>query len=372
MTDPAARASSGGPMLSVVIPVYNAEKFLVRCLNSVTGSTFTDFEVICVDDGSQDNSLQILRDFAEKDPRFRILTQDHCFAGAARNAGIGAASGKYIHFLDADDEIEPYAYEKWLESMEAAGGDVCECLYSNIDSETGRLIEQPKYEPYEEGIPISLLSGEKSAISLLRGHVVPWNKLYLKSFLTDNGILFDNLICAEDRAFYFEVILKARKIIRIPLRLVKHRVGNHTYLDGSNIRFRHFDVEFKSFERIWSLVESSPDFVRKQVLDCCIGDSFYYYYRSIGTEYDQPIRRMLMAYWPPYLPLLGNMVYRSWWYLLYRIIAVAEKHRSYGEFLLFVFSRLYRMKKLRFIAKAFSGILAGLHELTSVFNQGQQ
>ena len=89
----------------MVIPVYNSEAYLKKCLDSMQVSSFTNLEILCVDDGSTDRSMEILRSYARADPRIRIFTQDHQYAGAARNTGIKAASGKYIHFLDSDDEI---------------------------------------------------------------------------------------------------------------------------------------------------------------------------------------------------------------------------------------------------------------------------
>ena len=124
-------------MVSVVIPVYNSEKYLEKCLDSVLASTFSDLEILCVDDGSGDRSMEILRAYVHKDPRIRILAQDHQFAGAARNAGIKAATGRYIHFLDSDDEIMPDAYEKLAEAAEASRADVCECLYLFRNELTG-------------------------------------------------------------------------------------------------------------------------------------------------------------------------------------------------------------------------------------------
>ena len=364
MIDPILKNKPAAPLLSVVIPVYNAEKYLGRCLDSVKASTFTAFEVICVDDGSTDRSMQILRSYAESDPRFRILTQHHQYAGAARNKGMRAASGKYIHFLDADDEILPSAYEKWIEAAEKAGAEVCECLFRNIDAGTGRLIRDPVYFPYDEDVPLVLAPGHKNTVSLLRGRVVPWNKIYLKSFLLQEEIAFDDLICAEDRSFYFEVIFKVRRIIRLRDRFILHRVGIAGSLDGSDLRSRHFEVEFRSFERIWKMAEGYPPFIQKHVLDACIGDSYSYYLRAAGTEYEDSIRRMLRAYWPVYFPVLGKDIQRSWWYMYYRIDTAAD-HGPYRRFLLFlgkIFLWLSRHKNLparciRYALKQFMNIL---------------
>lgn len=98
--------------ISVIIPVYNVEKYLRECLDSVVNQTFKDIEIICVDDGSTDKSLEILQEYKRKDDRFVILQQRHSGAGAARNYGLKLAEGKYIQFLDSDDYFEPTLLEE--------------------------------------------------------------------------------------------------------------------------------------------------------------------------------------------------------------------------------------------------------------------
>ena len=335
------------PLISVVMPVYNAEAFLDKSLGSVLKSTVTDLEIICIDDGSDDRSLSMLHDYASKDDRFRILTQNHLYAGAARNAGILAARGKYIHFLDADDSIVPEAYEKLLAAAEAHQVDVCECLYRNISSQTDEVTSDSGYRPYTAGDVISLFDGGDNAVSLLRGHVVPWNKLYLRNFLLEQKILYDDLICAEDRSFYYEVIIKARRIFRIDDRLMLHRINISTSLDGSDIRLRHFDVEFRSFERIWDLAKDLPDDDKKQILESCIGDSYAYYVRAVGTPYRKGISQDLQAYWKPYLPMIKENLPRTWWYPLYRVHMIEQRFPLYGRCLLSLAATIERINHYR-------------------------
>jgi len=92
--------------VSIVIPVYNIEKYLPICLDSIINQTFTDFEVICVNDGSKDNSLKILEEYAKRDFRIKVISQENGGSGSARNNGLKNAQGKYIQFLDGDDYFE--------------------------------------------------------------------------------------------------------------------------------------------------------------------------------------------------------------------------------------------------------------------------
>ena len=105
------------PLISVIIPVYNVEKYLARCLDSVIGQTYENLEIICVNDGSPDNSLAILHEYASKDSRIKIIDQKNTGVSAARNAGLSCATGEFISFVDSDDTIAPSCYETCIEHM---------------------------------------------------------------------------------------------------------------------------------------------------------------------------------------------------------------------------------------------------------------
>ena len=342
-TDPAAERA---PVLSVVVPVYNTEKYLPECLDSLLAHPPKGgFEILCVDDGSTDRSVEILRDYEARYPCIRVFTQSHQYAGAARNTGIRAARGKYIHFLDSDDLMDSGGYPWWLRCAEAAHADVCECLYTNVNADTKAVVNEPWYAPWDETKPLSL-SDDGNAVSLIKGRVIPWNKLYLRTFLLENGILFDDLICAEDRSFYYEVIRKARTYVRIYDRYVTHRLSIGTSLDGSDIRLRHFEVEFRSFERIWEIMKDAPEKAKRMTLDNCIGDSCLYYLRALGTSYETPLRHSLCAYWRPWLPLLGTPFPRDTrWYLTFRTIEAAERHERYGRLLMYLLRRYHALNR---------------------------
>ena len=112
------------PKLSVIMPVYNTAKFLERSINSVLNQTFTDFELILVNDGSKDNSLEICREFEKKDNRIKVVDKENGGAGSARNAGLAVCSGEFVAFPDSDDWIDPDAYAFCIEKMEVEGLDL--------------------------------------------------------------------------------------------------------------------------------------------------------------------------------------------------------------------------------------------------------
>ena len=313
------------PTLSVVIPVYDPGKYLVPCLESVLGSSFADLEIICVDDGSTDGSADVLRAYAERDERVRVIVQEHQSVGIARNRGIETARGTYIHFLDADDWVSRDAYGPWCSLAQAHEAEVCECLYECVNADTGVMVTTGAYRTYpRDGGPV-VTSVDQDPQGLVHGHMVPWNKIYLRSFLLREGIRFDDLVCAEDRSFYFDALFKARRYVRTDARWVVHRVGIPTSLDGSDVRLRNFEVEFRSFELIWSRVQDATEEQRLLVLESCIGDSLYYFRRAYDTEYELPLARMLYDYWHDYLQLLGNISGRHWYVDVARMIADCQQ-----------------------------------------------
>lgn len=335
------------PLISVVIPVYNKSKYIRGCLESVLSSSLCALEVICVDDGSTDGSLGILREYEKKDPRVNVLTQEHLYAGAARNAGIRSARGKYIHFLDADDYItDTCVYEKWSRCAETSEAEICECLYTNIDDVTDKVYSTPDYSFTADPSSLQTVCLENDPETLIYGHVIPWNKLYLRSFLTENDILFDTLICAEDHSFYYDALFKAKKIVRVKDRWIVHRVHVEGSLDGSDIRLRHFEVEFRSFERIWEIAKDAPEEQKRMLLDSCIGDSFYYYGLSIGTEHEKKIRQQLFDYWRTYLPFFkAEDLYNKSWYARYLDIIAGQLPSEYGDVILGLYRRSKKQEK---------------------------
>src|SRR5690242_6114774 len=111
------------PRLSVVVPIYNVEGFLDECLGSLAAQTFSDLEVVMVNDGSTDGSAAIAEAFAARDERFRLITQPNGGLSAARNTGIDAATGEFLAFVDSDDVLPPDAYERLVGALDKTGSD---------------------------------------------------------------------------------------------------------------------------------------------------------------------------------------------------------------------------------------------------------
>ena len=192
------------PNVSLIIPVYNVEQYLPKCLESIAAQTLKGFEVILVDDGSTDHSLEILRGFARRFPNTCVIHQENGGVSKARNAGIQAARGKYIAFMDSDDYIAPLYLQRLYESAKKYRADMVCCSYYRYNAVTHEL--RPAqfrkapgiYTPKEMIRALILDMGIKG---------FSWNKLWRRTLFTEHHITFPTM-CFEDisvcqRGFYF-------------------------------------------------------------------------------------------------------------------------------------------------------------------------
>lgn len=245
--------------ISVVIPVYNAQDYLHQTLDSLIHQTLREIEIICVDDGSTDRSLEILNEYAAKDSRVRVLTQKNQYAGAARNAGMKIATGEYVHFLDADDYMKLDAYEVLYSKAVRLNAEVVKAKAYCVDGESGEVLPSKRYAL--TGVPEKLLekpiSFPEHPDLFRKINIVPWNGIYKLDFLRAHSIQFNRLFCVNDRSFFKEILLYAQRIIVIPEYVAYHRVNLQTSLVGQ--RAKHFECHFESYEIIEKLGSALPE-----------------------------------------------------------------------------------------------------------------
>lgn len=213
------------PKVSVVVPVYNIETCLRQCLDSIAAQTLKDIEIICVDDGSTDNSIHILHDYTQKDERFSIITQKNSGPENARNRGLGAATGEYIIFLDSDDYFSSVFLERMAEKLDTTKADVVICQAVEFDAKSGKeypseWMLKKKYLPAAEFSPVEI-----SQYLFQFTYGMAWDKMYRRDWLLDTGICYPPLRNSEDLAFVFPTLLAARKIAILPQIYVHHRVN---------------------------------------------------------------------------------------------------------------------------------------------------
>lgn len=229
--------------ISVIIPIYNAEKFLNKCLNSIINQTYENLEIICINDGSTDNSLKILKKFSKRDCRIKVFTTDNYGQGSARNLGLNNASGDYISFIDADDWIRKDTYELLYSKINKFDLDLLFFRMINFIESTGEFIETELYnyssliDNFESNIPFS---SSNIGDLLFNIAVCPVSKLYKKSFLDKNNIRFPENIIFEDNIFFYETFLKANSISYVDEQLYFRR--RHDNSVTQNINKKSFDI----------------------------------------------------------------------------------------------------------------------------------
>lgn len=197
--------------LSIIVPVYNVEKYLPKCLESLIKQTLKDIEIICVNDGSMDNSLAILKEFASKDSRIKIIDNQHQGVAKTRNTGIEQSTGEYIGFVDSDDYIDIDFFEKLYNSATKSNADIA--IASILKHKNFFNIYNAKYTKEETAITIQ----DKIKLCEDKKHFFfyAWNKIYHSGFIKENNIKFSEGQIYEDVMFAIKALYYSNKIISV-------------------------------------------------------------------------------------------------------------------------------------------------------------
>lgn len=197
--------------LSIIVPVYNVEKYLPKCLESLIKQTLKDIEIICVNDGSIDNSLAILKEFASKDSRIKIIDNQHQGVAKTRNTGIEQSTGEYIGFVDSDDYIDIDFFEKLYNSATKSNSDIA--IASILKHKNFFNIYNAKYTKEETAITIQ----DKIKLCEDKKHFFfyAWNKIYHSGFIKENNIKFSEGQIYEDVMFAIKALYYSNKIISV-------------------------------------------------------------------------------------------------------------------------------------------------------------
>lgn len=264
-------------LLSIIIPVYNAERYLQSCLDSILKQSFQDVEVICVDDGSKDGSLAVLTGYKAKDSRITVLRQDNGGQGAARNLGLKIAQGDYVYFMDADDEL--------------LATNMCECLHNEVVREGLDVLFFDAEICYDEGMENMVIvdSGHYirrhnySSVYMGRELLVLFLKkreysessclaIYRRSFLEENNIRFPSeRIFYEDNIFMTRVLLAAKRASHRPWRFYLRKVHAGSTVT-SKPTMRHLRGYLACYRDVCETLsrEAWDAKTRKALLDRCV------------------------------------------------------------------------------------------------------
>lgn len=209
--------------ISVILPVYNVEKYLRQCLDTIIGQTLREIEILCVDDGSTDNSARILEEYAQKDQRIKIYTQKNAGAGAARNLGLRHASGKYLSFLDSDDFFEPDMLEEAYKQAERYEAEMVVFRSNQYLTEKDEYKETPWTLRKQELPPYAPFGHRQMTDNIFKVFVGwAWDKLFLKAFIDEKKITFQEQRTSNDLFFVFSAVATARKIAIVD-RVLAHQ-----------------------------------------------------------------------------------------------------------------------------------------------------
>ena len=212
--------------VTVVMPVYNASDYLRPAIDSIICQTFTELELICVDDGSTDRSLHILKEYQQKDSRVRIVTETNAGPSIARNKGLDRARGEYIIFVDADDFVEPTLIEKLYNRAQRDNLDITVAkndIYNDRKSRFEEPIKCEHGEIFDGENTVSKATHPDQILQCTTTYV--WNKLFRTAFLREKGLSFDpELRVFEDAYFIVTALSLASAVGKVDEVLVHHRV----------------------------------------------------------------------------------------------------------------------------------------------------
>lgn len=220
------------PKVSVIIPAYNASAFIGKCLESVLSQTISDFEVVVVDDGSTDNTKDVVAGFASKDARITLVEQQNSFAGVARNNGMKRARGEYLYFLDADDFIAETMLEDMVGRMDADSSDVALCCSRYYDNDNGGIWDID-YSVVVPALDVCYSEGQldDSIFQCCVGW--PWDKLFRSSFIRTHSLEYQDLRTTNDALFVYLAMCLAKKISVLSGKYVFHRTNNSGSLQNT-------------------------------------------------------------------------------------------------------------------------------------------
>ena len=213
--------------ISIIIPAYNSEKYIAKCLNSLINQTFNDIEIICIEDGSTDKSRTILQDYAKQDNRIKIFAQKNSGPAIARNKGLEVAIGKYLMFCDSDDWYEPNMCEVMYKAIIEQDVDIVQC---------GTIIEKGHNSPNRKNLE-QYLNTEKTGKFQLRKsnfhflNVLLWNKIWKKSIIDKYNIKFPNAFNHEDDAFSYMYKFVCQNFFILNQNLYHYAINENSLMD---------------------------------------------------------------------------------------------------------------------------------------------
>ena len=321
------------PMFSIILPVYNVEEYIEKCLKSIENQTYSNFEVILVDDGSTDDSAKKIKQFSINDARFKVISQQNLGAGVARNKALEQAKGQYIVFIDPDDWIEPCALEKVLSTFNSTNAEVIEFNYNECNDLSGEIKLHDNALSMKKHFSWDLNSLKYYNLGVIKAecfwgvdmHI--WTRAYSSEFLHRINAKFSALRLVEDHIFICMVLLNADKIYYINDCLYNYRCRSGSLVNKvSNNNFCAFKAVtiLKEYLKSQNLYDEFKNVLREYQLLL-----FSECYRRLPQESIEKYKKVCKKILPfgDYLRVCFKAkTYKSFWEMLFSI----KNERRFG------------------------------------------
>ena len=246
--------------VSVIVPVYNTSKFLEKCLNSLINQTLQDIEIICINDGSTDNSLEILEKISKSapPPKFRIITTTNQGLSCARNTGMSVAQGEYIGFVDSDDWVDLDFYEKLYTAAKKYNSDIAAAGIKRLRPYKWKYHLKIEKEEYTEN------TDRKFLLCDVPDKCYVWNKIYKTSELKKYNIIFEPHVFFEDRCFTAELLVKLKGLVTVPNTYYNYWTNNKSTVKTKSPK-KNTDSVYTYNKMIQYLKDNNIKFDQKKI-----------------------------------------------------------------------------------------------------------
>lgn len=280
--------------ISIIIPVYNVEKYLRRCMDSILNQDYKNIEIILINDGSTDKSEYICKEYSERNKNIKFISQNNKGIAETRNIGLKHATGEYVTFLDSDDWVESNIYSILIRTAEEYNSDIVVCGYNKY-YEGGRI---QSLTPYKE---ITHFNGKEALAENLKGNIttVLWDKLYRRSLF--DGVKIPNIKCFEDQMPNLITLLKSSKVTCIPNKLVYYfyredSITNTKTVESKLTLFEQLEI-MKKFLESNNLYNEYKDyfqykainlinfFIISKITTLPLGESMMLYRQNVRSEF---------------------------------------------------------------------------------------
>ena len=247
------------PLVSIVVPCYNAAKYLAACLNSVVAQDYENWECILINDGSRDETLEILSEFAAQNPKLKVFSQDNAGLSASRNRGMDLAKGEFVYFLDSDDLLSADAINVLVSAFD--DNDIISGITVNSTFEGSKIIKGSHLLHPKEGNVTFKNEAFEVLIRTMENGLSPvaQNRLYRREFLKKHRVRFKPGILHEDELWFFETILMARSVKFVNKETYFYRIDNQGSIT-QNVSDRNLDSYIKVMEEIVQKYARNPRF----------------------------------------------------------------------------------------------------------------